>query len=104
MLIAIHLVIIALFVALGIVFLRGKGAFLIAGYNTAPEEEKAKIDARKLCALTGRLMLVLAVCWIPVTIGTATGLMWIFWLGMALFLAATVCGVILINTGDRIRK
>ena len=31
-----------LFLVLGIVFACGKGTFLIAGYNTLPEEKKAK--------------------------------------------------------------
>lgn len=32
-----------LFLVLGIVFACGKGTFLIAGYNTLPEEKKARM-------------------------------------------------------------
>ena len=42
MLLAIHLVMIMVFVILGVIFLNGKGAFLIAGYNTASKAEKTK--------------------------------------------------------------
>ena len=35
-------------VGLGILFALGKGAFLIAGYNTMSEKEKAKYDEKKL--------------------------------------------------------
>ena len=37
-----------LFLILGIVFACGKGTFLIAGFNTLPEEKKARYDARKI--------------------------------------------------------
>ena len=43
------LLIIVLFVVLGIVFINGKGSFLIAGYNTMPPEEKEKYDEVALC-------------------------------------------------------
>ena len=44
MLLTIHLLIVALFVVLGLVFRKGKGAFLIAGYNTASKAKKDGID------------------------------------------------------------
>ncbi len=37
-----------IFVLLGVLFLLGKGSFLIAGYNTASKEEKAKYDEKRL--------------------------------------------------------
>lgn len=40
---------IALLVILGIVFSKGKGSSLIAGYNTAGPEEKKKYDEKALC-------------------------------------------------------
>ncbi|MDD7794361.1 DUF3784 domain-containing protein [Clostridium sp. 'White wine YQ'] len=45
--------IVALFLVLTITFLSGKGGFLIAGYNTASKEEKAKYDEKKLCRVMG---------------------------------------------------
>lgn len=38
---------------MGIVLLSGHGGFLIAGYNTASEEEKAMYDEKKLCRIMG---------------------------------------------------
>ena len=49
MLLVIHGAVVGLLVILGILFLKGKGAFLIAGYNTASKAEKEKIDEKKLC-------------------------------------------------------
>ena len=36
------------FIALALVFLAGKGDRLIAGYNTASEEERSKVDIHQL--------------------------------------------------------
>lgn len=41
------------------VLFMGKGSFLIAGYNTASEEEKRKYDEKKLCRATGSYLAVL---------------------------------------------
>ena len=45
MLLIMHFLIIAVFAILGLVFRKGKGAFLIAGYNTASRAAKEKIEA-----------------------------------------------------------
>ncbi len=37
-----------IFIIMGIVFLFGKGGFLIAGYNTADKKDKEKYDEKKL--------------------------------------------------------
>ena len=44
MLLAIHCGMMLVFLLLGLVFSRGKGAFLIAGYNTAPKQEKKALS------------------------------------------------------------
>ena len=54
--------VIAIFLILAILLLCGKGAFLIAGYNTMTKEEKEKYDSKALCKSTGKLMLSLVFC------------------------------------------
>lgn len=44
-----------------IILLSGRGAWLIAGYNTASKEEKAEYDEKKLCRVTGIGMAVIAI-------------------------------------------
>ena len=46
---------------LGAVLCCGRGAGLIAGYNTAPEEEKQRYNPKRLCRVTGGGMAVLTV-------------------------------------------
>ena len=96
--------IIALFAVLGILMLRGKGAFLIAGYNTMSEAEQNAIDEKRLCAFIGKLMLALAGCWCVVTLLEALGQKTLFWVAVAAFLAITFGAVIYANTGNRFRK
>lgn len=46
---------------LTILFLAGKGSFLIAGYNTAGKEEKELYDEKKLCRLMGVCMGIITI-------------------------------------------
>ena len=103
-LLIIHGIIIASFVVLGIVFLRGKGAFLIAGYNTSSPEAKSKIDEKALCKFVGKLMLVLAACWLLIALSSLPNLLFLLWIGLGLFFAITIAFVIYANTGNRFKK
>lgn len=51
----------AVFIVLSAILLSGNGEMLIAGYNTAKEEERAKYDEKKLCRSTGAFTLFCAV-------------------------------------------
>ena len=53
MLLAIHGAVVGALVLLGIIFLKGKGSFLIAGYNTASKAEKEKIDDKEAVHVCG---------------------------------------------------
>lgn len=50
----------AILLIMGIIVLVGKGDKLIAGYNTATEQERAKYHVKRLRALIGGLLIVLA--------------------------------------------
>ena len=104
MLLIMHGMCIALFLVLGFVFSRGKGTFLIAGYNTAPRAEKEKIDEKKLCQYMARLMFALAACWSVTASSEIFHATWLLWVGQGLFLAVTIGGIIYINTGGRLKK
>ena len=49
-----------LFLVFAIVFLMGKGDKLIAGYNTASEEERAKVNIKRLRILMAILSVITA--------------------------------------------
>ena len=104
MLLILHLFITGLFVLLGIIFALGKGADLIAGYNTASAEEKEKYDVKKLCKAMSRFMFALAACWLVIAASEMFQTMVLLWIGLALFLIAVVTGLIYMNTGNRCKK
>ena len=100
----VHLVVAGIFLVLGTVFAFGKGAFLIAGYNTASAEEKAKYYEKKLCRAVSKLMFALAACWVVAALSEIFKNMIFLWVGIALFVVVTVVGVVWINIGDRCKK
>lgn len=71
------LVIAALIALLGVLLFTGHATGLIAGYNTLPEEERARYDKRALGRFMGRVMFVVAGCLCacspPATSGRETG-------------------------------
>lgn len=104
MIIIMHIAVMMMFIVLGIVFMCGKGAWLIAGYNTSSAYEKSRTDEKALCRFMGKSMFALAACWIPMCLSAALDNLWLLWAGLALFLAAVVVIVIYANTGNRFRK
>ena len=89
MLLIIHIVMMTLFIVLGSVFMSGKGAWLIAGYNTSSAYEKSETDEKALCRFMGKSMFLLAACWIPICLSAVIDKMWLLWAGTspALFTA-----------------
>ena len=85
-----------LFLVLAIVFLMGKGDKLIAGYNTASEEERAKINIKRLRVLMAILSVITAgyVSILPIIGDNPQDQM----VGMFVFFAITIIFVILANT------
>ena len=57
---AILIIVAALLLVMGIIIIIGKGDNLIAGYNTASKEERAKYNIKRLRGLTGGLLIVMA--------------------------------------------
>ena len=105
-LLLVELAVIASFVGLGVLFSKGKGAFLIAGYNTASRSEKENYDEKALCRFMfmGKLMFALAACWIPVALGAVLDVGWLYGVGIAALLIVIVVGLIYANTGHRFQK
>ena len=104
MVFALFLAITVLFVVLGIVFASGKGANLIAGYNTASREEKEKTDEKKLLKAMSVFMFVLAGCFLVSALSQVFGIKSLIWVGQALFAVSLIIGLIYLNTGNRFRK
>ncbi len=85
-----------MFLVLAVIFLMGKGDMLIAGYNTASEEERKTIDIKRLRIVMAVLMVVTAVfCTIPPLLGNDKNSILV---ATAIFVVITIVGVIIANT------
>lgn len=86
-----------------LVLLQGKGAILIAGYNTLSAEEKAKYDEATLCKATGKLLLGITFSMALIFIGEFFQQSWLLISGIILMIVIVIGGVIHMNTGHRYR-
>lgn len=85
----------AILVIMGIIILIGKGDYLIAGYNIASEEEKAKYNVKRLRGLIGGLLIVLAPMMLLLNGENTMAATWSF---CALVFVLCIVMVILANT------
>lgn len=92
------------FIILGIVFSCGKGAFLIAGFNTMPKEEQEKYDTAALCRFMGKLMFALCFSMIFWLLSVLLHIEALFVIGLILFFVFIFIGLIYMNTGKRFLK
>lgn len=99
-----HGIVVGLFFVLGIIFFCGKGAFLIAGYNTSSKEEKSHIDEKLLCRFMGKFMFLLAGCWLVIALGSIFNITFLLVIGIMLFVISSVCATVYANTGNRFKK
>jgi hypothetical protein len=90
------IVIATLFIVLAIILLMGKGDKLIAGYNTASEEEKQKVDIKRLRLVVAILLMITAgyVCTLPFIGNNPKDHMG----GLFAFFVVTIIFIILANT------
>lgn len=95
---------IILFIVLGTYLMQGRGAFLIAGYNTMPQEEKDQYDTLALCKFMGKMMYALSLSMVPFVFGALYQVDWPFWVGTVLIFACTIFMVAYMNTGQRFKK
>lgn len=96
--------IIVFFIVLGIIFSFGKGAFLIAGFNTLEKEERDKYDVPSLCRFMGKLMFLIAFCIGLLTLSDMLFNRMLYYLGNLLLIGCIVLAIVYMNTGDRFKK
>ena len=100
----IPIIFIFLFIGLGLLFSFGKGAFLIAGYNTLPKAEKAKYDTVALCKFMGKLMFVITACILFWLLDEFFPGFHLFAIGQTLLIVSIIFAFIYANTGNRFKQ
>ncbi len=88
----------ALFAVFAIILFSGKGAFLIAGYNTASRAEKAMYDEKKLCRVMGSGMGAIAILIVIIASFGYDRPTWTIWLLPVGIIVIVVVMLILCNT------
>lgn len=86
------------FAAASIALLSGHGANLIAGYNTASEEEKNKYNTQKLCRVTGAGMAVITMLILVMAVGEAVLPASFAYIFLAITIIDCVAVIVLANT------
>ena len=81
-------------VGFGLLFWHGRGAGLVIH----TQREWHTTDVPRLLRFLAKLMFALAACWALMTLGNLLGRLWLFWLGLALFVAVAVGGAVFANT------
>ena len=87
-----------LFAVLSIVLLSGHGENLIAGYNTASQEEKDKYDSKKLCHVIGGGMAVIAVMLLVFALLIASLPTWFIFVFVSVVIVDSIVMIVLANT------
>lgn len=98
------IILIGLFILMGIFLINGKGSFLIAGYNTMSEEEKAEYDTLALCKFMGKMMFALSFSMLLWLFSELYNIDWLFYLGLIIFIGIVAFMLIYMNTGNRFKK
>ena len=88
----------------GIVLICGKGADLIAGYNSLPSKEREKWNEQTLCRAVGILLLIMVGCIELIGVGAILDIMILEWTGCALLIIFTAGGLVYINKSKRFKN
>jgi hypothetical protein len=86
------------------VLLSGRGAFLIAGYNTMSAREKATYNEKALCRSMGKFMLVVTLATVLIPIALLIDQLWLLVVGVALTFVVIIAYLVYVNTGNRFRR
>ena len=92
------------FFILAINLSKGKGASLLAGYNTLSDSEKAQYDEVALCKFMGRMMYGITFSIFLFSLSEMLENKVIFIIGLILLLSLITFSLVYSNTGNRFKK
>ncbi|MDN7244102.1 DUF3784 domain-containing protein [Planococcus shenhongbingii] len=100
----INLIVLIPFLIFAIALSKGKGAFLIAGYNTLPDSEKAQYDETAVCKFMGKIMYGICFSIFLWFLSDLLEIPHLFVMGMLLFISLIIFSLVYVNTGNRFKK
>lgn len=89
---------------LAIVLLCGKGAMMIAGFNTMPKKEREKYDSVALCRFLGGILLPIALTVPAFFLGGYFKIDWLNYVVVGIDVGLILFAIIYANTKNRFRK
>jgi Domain of unknown function (DUF3784) len=98
------LIIAILFLIFAITLSQGKGASLLAGYNTMSDEEKAQYDGVALCKFMGKIMYGFSFSIVLFAMSEMFENQLLLIIGLVLFFTLLIFTVVYANTGNRFKK
>ena len=99
----IFIVVIIPILIMAVFLLNGKGAFLIAGYNTMSKQEKSKYDEKALCRFVGQLLIVISFCMALFPVAIHLDITWLVFAAISLLFGSVIFATIYANTGNRFK-
>lgn len=100
----VNIVIMIPLLLLAITFSKGKGAFLIAGYNTMSEKEKAKLNEVEICKFMGKIMYGVSFSLLLLAISELLEFQILMIAGIVSCIGLPIFAVIYSNSGNRFKR
>lgn len=100
----VYVVILIPMLVFAIVLSRGKGASLLAGYNTMSESKKESYDEVALCKFMGKIMYGISFSLLLIAFSEISGYSFLFIVGFVLLVFFIIFAGVYTNTKDRFKK
>ncbi|OZS76699.1 hypothetical protein CF394_15320 [Tetzosporium hominis] len=100
----INLLLVIPFLVMAYFLSQGKGAFLIAGYNTMSKKEKAKYDELALCKFMSKVLYGISFSMVLLSLSEWLEMPILMWIGIAFMTGLIVFTLVYSNTGNRFRN
>lgn len=98
------LIIMIPFLIFAIVLSQGKGAFLLAGYNTMKESKKEIYNEKALAKFMGKIMYGYSFCILLWALDGVFKTEWLFIVSVVLFIGLTIFTLLYANSANRFKK
>lgn len=92
------------FIIFASILSKGKGAWIIAGYNTMSDSEKAQYDEVALCKFMGKIMYGISLSIIVIALSEFINNQILLIVGIVSMIALIVFALVYSNTKDRFKK
>lgn len=92
------------FLVFSIILSKGKGAWLLTGYNTMSDSEKAEYDEVALCKCMGKVMYGITSSILLIALAELLDQQYLLIIGIVLFTALLIFAFVFTNTKDRFKK